>query len=320
MNEPGASRKVLYLDQDVFSNLVKPEGQQYLERLRAFLQSVSASLAISINHIFEFAAIKTPASGKTDRIKFLPTLIDSTIGNLPYLQMKSSLWIYDEEFREYIKAKKDGRAVRTIEPYGAWEWMPAGGQNATVTEAVAYVMYKDAKAPKNEQYAYILEQVRDRNQLIKERVQRREELLFSTFENALRNEQNETLRDFEENISLWPKSSVIVSISTLTTNRRMLLNNFDFDLCPVINLCVNFWAYMRFRILNKKIKNSDLFDSWHAAVGCQYADWFVTNDGPLVESLNYLQSKIRMRATVTRSIDRFLDEQKIYIPSNKTAT
>lgn len=248
MNEPEPPRKVLYLDQDVFSNLVKPEGQQNLERVGIFLQSASASLAISVNHIFEFAAIKTLAKGKADEVKFLPTLIDSTVGKLPFLQMKSSLWIYDEEFREYVKAKKVGREVPTIEPYGAWEWMPGGGQNATIAEAVAYAMNKDAKAPKNEQYAYVLEQYRNWRQLVKDRVQKGEETLFSTFEKALSYEQKETLGDFEKNITLWPKPSLIVSMSTLMTDRRSLLNNFDFDACPVINLRVNFWAYMRFRI------------------------------------------------------------------------
>lgn len=131
--------KAWYLDQDVFSNLAKRGSEQLRARLLDTLHKTESSLAVSFTHLMELARATGLKTLKDGTVSFLPNVVSSAYANFPILRMASPKQIYDDEFINAYQSNINCTLPTPLKVFGHWEWMPKGGTNATLLEAITFV-------------------------------------------------------------------------------------------------------------------------------------------------------------------------------------
>ena len=296
--------KIWYLDQNVFSDLAKDIGDSERAALSNHLEQTNDSVAISYNHILELAQ-KLTGTNSGNKFTFLPIQIEKCYGQLPTIKMKSPWEIYKKEWISYFLSTIYGTLKEKIIPYGLWDWMP-NGKNASLTEAVSYILNKERGAKSEEKFLYLREKVLEHTRKVKVRVQKGEERNVQNFEEIFDIEKQTTLTEIAKYPEFWPRGPLLLSSTSVNLIKRKFIKNFNFSECPLINLNTGLWAYKRLKVLNQRMDQGDYMDFWHASVGCQYSDVFITRDRRLREILDAIRAYIPFRARIFESINNAL--------------
>lgn len=293
--------KAWYLDQDVFSNLAKRGSEQLRARLLAALHKSGGSLAVSFTHLMELARATGLKKAKDGTVSFLPNVVSSAYANFPILRMASPTQIYDDEFINAYQSNINGTQPAPLEVFGHWEWMPNGGTNATLLEAIAFVALHqsglDSIHLKNAEF----------RQSVKDQVGEGASIRHKTLEDSLQAERAAISESIARTEEFWPRSPLAISPATKKSHRLNYLRQFDFSACPALNLFVGLAAHQRHAILNEAIKKGDLTDQNGAAIGGQYCIVYISKDAAILRALEAVKNLTPYKAKVFSSIEDALE-------------
>lgn len=291
---------IYYLDQDVLSNLAKAGGQPDAISLQNYLKENKNYIAISFNHIMEFSRIPETAS-KGYAKDFLPISIGELCGKLPIVKIKSMVYVFTEEFRAARDAWISGEKIKELDVFGAWEWMGAQDQDASVPEAIAYFIGKDQKAPSKERISNLIEMNYRFRESVKKSMIAGDKAKKKSFEEILKENQARIYQDIFMDDDYWP-TGIKLSPGVERQRRKHFLDNFNLTDCPTFNLYVVMSSYQQYNAYHEPLQRSDFADYGHAALACQYADFFVTGDRVLRRTLGAAKKYLPFKAKVLGAV------------------
>lgn len=276
-----------YLDTMIISNLAKPGGASLQANLLSFLAKKNAKLAISFHHIGEIVAIDSGTRTYGTSVLYLPLEIGKMLDRCPINELDGGPAVVDVEFREAYAADAQNRPPKQISPpgWGEWKGPPPVKGKRSVSDTIARIHDKDRRGDARIRFKAIADQNAAFRATRKAEYESGKERKPLSLEAAIDMERAALRQSIFKTNSCWPPSGLYLTPQAEQARRRQFLDRLNFPTCSALNLFGVLMAHHHFHLGSQHVNAGGLSDPWHAAIGCHYADRFVTEDKALYRAL-----------------------------------